>query len=52
MKAVIGTEQKDNTVVPDKRNYISIVYKEETQIENIVVLINRLHDIGIIFDVN
>ena len=52
LKAVIGTEQKDNTVVPDKRNYISIVYKEETQIENIVVLINRLHDIGIIFDVN
>lgn len=52
LKAVIGTEQKDNTVVPDKRNYISIVYKEETKTENIVVLINRLHDIGIIFDVD
>lgn len=52
LNAVVGTEQKDDTVVPDKRNYISIAYKEETKIENIVVLLNRLHDIGIIFDVN
>lgn len=52
LKATVGTEQKDDTVVPCKRNYISIVYKEETQVENIVVLLNRLHDIGIIYDVN
>ena len=52
LHVVIGTEQKEDTVVPHKRNYISIGYKEDNDIENIVVLLNRLHDIGIIFDVN
>ena len=52
INVAIGIEQKDETIVTDKRNYISIVYKEDTMLESIVVLLNRLHDIGIIFEVS
>lgn len=50
LNVIIGTEQKDDTIVSNKRNYIVINYDDNTTIDNIVILINKLYDIGIIHE--